>query len=188
MRVPSENLPAHRTHVASLSHRRTRLADRRGSPARRRAQSRALRFDLCDGTRSGFSSDDAYWIAAYDEATDLGSFSPQGDRRQAGTNSAALTTSDIGGLVRTNFNTGGLLFHFVATFKDQPNQTPDGLHPNPRDAQHEILLTHLRRWAMAGPGSNAPLCTVDSLRRRPAETSRPVTPASAVPTRCQSAA
>ncbi|NIH97095.1 hypothetical protein FHU31_004085 [Mycolicibacterium fluoranthenivorans] len=107
----------------------------------------------------GFSSDDAYWIAAYDEATDLGSFSPKGTDGKPVPNSAALTTSDIGGLVRTNFNTGGLLFHFVATFKDQPNQTPDGLHPNPRDAQHEILLTHLRRWAMAGPGSNAPLCT-----------------------------
>ncbi len=106
----------------------------------------------------GFSADDAYWIAAYDEATDLGSFAPKGIDGKPVPNSAALTTSDVGGLVRTNFDTGGLLFHFVATFKDQPNQTPDGLHPNPRDAQHEILLAHLRRWAMAGPGSAAPLC------------------------------
>lgn len=107
----------------------------------------------------GFSADDAYWIAAYDEATDLGSFSPKDINGKPVPNSAALTTSDIGGLVRTNFNTGGLLFHFIPTFKDRPDQTPDGMHPNPLDAQHEIMLAHLRRWAMAGPGSSAPLCT-----------------------------
>lgn len=107
----------------------------------------------------GFSADDAYWIAAYDEATDLGTFTPKGIDGKPVANSAALTTSDIGGLVRTNFGTGGLLFHFVATMKDQPNQNPDGLHPDPTDARHEVMLTHLRRWAMAAPGSAVPLCT-----------------------------
>lgn len=107
----------------------------------------------------GFSTEDAYWIAAYDEATDLGSFAPTNIDGTPAPNAAALTTADVGGLVRTNFATGGLLYHFVAPMKDSSNQQPDGLHPDVDDAKHEVMLAHVRRWALAGPGSAVPLCT-----------------------------
>lgn len=107
----------------------------------------------------GFSVDDAYWIAAYDEAADLGSFTPSNVDGTPAPNASALTTSDVGGLVRTSFSTGGLLFHFLAPIKGDSNLQPDGLHPDVHDAKHEVMIAHLRRWALAGPGSRVPLCT-----------------------------
>ncbi len=107
----------------------------------------------------GFSERDAYWIAAYDEATDLGVFAPRDERGRPVPDAAALTTQDISGLVRTHFATGGFLFHFLPTMRGPADPVPDGLHPDIDDTRHEVMLTHLRRWAMAGPGSGVPLCT-----------------------------
>lgn len=107
----------------------------------------------------GFSAQDAYWIAAYDEATDLGSFVPREVDGRPVPDADALTTKDISGLVRTHFATGGFLFHFLPTLRGPLDPLPDGLHPDVADTAHEVMLTHLRRWAMAGPGSAAPLCT-----------------------------
>ncbi|MGW0044700.1 hypothetical protein [Rhodococcus sp. NPDC003348] len=107
----------------------------------------------------GFSERDAYWIAAYDEATDLGSFTPRDVDGRLVPDAGALTTRDISGLVRTHFATGGFLFHFLPTMRGPSDPVPDGLHPDVGDPRHEVMLTHLRRWAMAGPGSDAPLCT-----------------------------
>ncbi|MFC4604523.1 hypothetical protein [Rhodococcus kronopolitis] len=107
----------------------------------------------------GFSERDAYWIAAYDEATDLGSFAPRDADGRLVPDAAALTTRDIDGLVRTHFATGGFLFHFLPTMRGPSDPQPDGLRPDAEDPAHEVMLTHLRRWAMAGPSSAVPLCT-----------------------------
>ncbi|WP_051997195.1 hypothetical protein [Gordonia paraffinivorans] len=107
----------------------------------------------------GFSLQDAYWIAAYSEATDLGTFRPRDMRGNPVPNAAALTTKDISGLVRTHFKTGGFLFHFLPTMRGPRSPLPNGLRPDVDDPRHEVMLTHIRRWAMEGPGSNAPLCT-----------------------------
>ncbi|MFF0816311.1 hypothetical protein ACFYVR_14340 [Rhodococcus sp. NPDC003318] len=107
----------------------------------------------------GFSERDAYWIAAYDEATDLGTFAPRDVDGEPVADAAALTTADISGLVRTHFATGGFLFHFLPTMRGPRDPEPDGLRPDVDDPAHEVMLTHVRTWAMAGPGSGAPLCT-----------------------------
>lgn len=107
----------------------------------------------------GFSERDAYWIAAYDEATDLGAFAPRDVAGRLVPDADSLTTQDISGLVRTHFATGGFLFHFLPTMRGPSDPQPDGLSPDADDPAHEVMLTHLRRWAMAGPGSAAPLCT-----------------------------
>ncbi|MCQ4119627.1 hypothetical protein [Rhodococcus tibetensis] len=107
----------------------------------------------------GFSVRDAYWIAAYDEATDLGTFAPRDINGQLVADADTWTTKDIGGLVRTHFATGGFLFHFLPTMRGPLDPEPDGLRPDIDDPRHEVMLTHVRRWAMAGPGSSAPLCT-----------------------------
>ncbi|MFD1812163.1 hypothetical protein [Rhodococcus gannanensis] len=107
----------------------------------------------------GFSERDAYWIAAYDEATDLGTFVPRDANGAPVPDAAALTTADISGLVRTHFATGGFLFHFLPTMRGPGDPEPDGLRPDVDDPAHEVMLTHVRRWAMAGPGSAVPLCT-----------------------------
>lgn len=107
----------------------------------------------------GFSERDAYWIAAYDEATDLGTFAPRDINGRLVPDSVAWTTKDIGGLVRTHFATGGFLFHFLPTIRGPLDPEPDGSRPDIGDPRHEVMLTHVRRWAMAGPGSSTPLCT-----------------------------
>lgn len=108
----------------------------------------------------GFSADDAYWIAAYDQATDLGSYSAV-DLTGAQVDSG-LTTSVIDGLVRTNLASGGVYFHFISP-RDKagvPLGTGvDGLHPDMSDPVEEGFLVHLRAWAMVGTGNARPLCT-----------------------------
>lgn len=115
----------------------------------------------------GFSVADAYWIAAYSEATDLGTFAPRDMRGNLVPDSRRLTTKDISGLVRTHFATGGFLFHFLPTLRGPRAPMPNGLRPDVNDTRHEIMLTHLRRWATAGPGSSAPLCTGGFTNRSP---------------------
>ncbi|MFD4179589.1 hypothetical protein [Rhodococcus sp. NPDC058514] len=107
----------------------------------------------------GFSVRDAYWIAAYDEATDLGIFAARDMNGQLVADADASTTKDISGLVRTHFATGGFLYHFLPTMRGPLDPQPNGLRPDVDDPAHEVMLTHVRRWAMAGPGSSAPLCT-----------------------------
>ncbi len=106
----------------------------------------------------GFSATNAYWIAAYDEATDLGSF-------QARDLSGVLVPGDwatatLDGLERTNFDSGGVLFHFHAPRNgglNQPSTTVNGLHPDVDDADEEVFLANLRTWALAA--SSVPQCT-----------------------------
>lgn len=108
----------------------------------------------------GFSSMDAYWIAAYDEATDLGAFEPRDNNSQV-VAGGALATADISGVVRGDFPTGGVLLHFIAPYNGGSATPPaiNGLAPDPRDAKHEPTLANLRAWALAASSAAWPFCT-----------------------------
>lgn len=102
----------------------------------------------------GFLERDAYWIAAYDEAIDLGSFTP------ADINGVPVGsgTATLDGLVRSNFNTGGVLLHFLAPRNNglaTPNPNVNGLRPVVSDP-NEVLLANLRAWVLSDGG--APSC------------------------------
>lgn len=103
----------------------------------------------------GFSPADAYWIAAYDEGTDLGSFAPRDLRNTLLVD--AGTTAQLEGLVRGDFAVGGVLFHFHAP--RAADGGVDGLHPDVTNASVENTLAHLRAWAWAGTGNSRPDCT-----------------------------
>ncbi|MGH7294755.1 MAG: hypothetical protein ACRELB_07480, partial [Polyangiaceae bacterium] len=108
----------------------------------------------------GFSSTDAYWIVAYSEAADRGSFEPR-DETGAVVGGGSLATAEIPGMQRTDFDSGGVLVHFSAPRNaSTPAAVPgiDGLHPDPTDAGTEVVLAHLRAWALAGSGSAHPDC------------------------------
>ena len=107
----------------------------------------------------GFSSTDAYWIAAYDETIDLGSFEPR-DLNGATVGNGTLKTAVLDGMVRTNVNVGGELFHFIAPRNGGSAIVPkvDGLHPDVEDGNIEGFLVHLRSWAQVGSGSSAVEC------------------------------
>ena len=109
----------------------------------------------------GFSASDAYWIAAYDQAVDFGSYAPV-DLHGAPVAGGTLATAVLDGLVRTNGPSGGMFFHFIAprTGPLGPQPVVDGLHPNLSDADAEGFLVHLRAWAMAGSGLTRPACAV----------------------------
>jgi hypothetical protein len=107
--------------------------------------------------RVGFSADDAYWIAVYNEAVDLGEYEPV-DYNGLPFGGGTLATAVIDGFERINLAGGGVYYHFVsprgATVADV-----DGLHPDLQDAETEGFLVHLRAWAMAQEGLGRPLCT-----------------------------
>ena len=99
----------------------------------------------------GFLERDAYWISVYDQAIDFGSFTP------ADINGVAVGsgTAVLDGLVRNNFNTGGVLFHFLAPRNNGlsiPNPNVNGLKPVVSDP-NEVLLANLRGWALSDGGS-----------------------------------
>lgn len=103
----------------------------------------------------GFSSKSAYWIAAYDQATDLSTFTPRTLEGGVVAEGAALTTKSISGVNRGNFDEGGVFFHFVTPRNggaSHPDATVDGLHPEPTDVD-EVLLANLRAWVLQGQGA-----------------------------------
>jgi hypothetical protein len=105
----------------------------------------------------GFPERDAYWIAAYDEASDLGTFVARDASGQA--LSTEKPTAPIDGVVRTNMATAGFLLHFHAP-RNKGTSVPgqvNGLHPDVDNADTEVVVDHLRRWAMYLP--KAPDCT-----------------------------
>ena len=113
----------------------------------------------------GFSATDAYWIAAYDQAVDFGSYAPV-DVHGMPVDGGALATAVLDGLVRTNGPSGGMFFHFISprTGPFGPQPVVDGLHPDLNDADAEGFLVHLRAWAMAASGLARPACA-DGLTR-----------------------
>jgi hypothetical protein len=104
----------------------------------------------------GFSADDAYWIAAYDQAVDFGSYEPV-DLMGQPYGGGGLATARIDGLQRANLQSGGVFFHFISP--RGAAGTVDGLHPDLGDADSEGFLVHLRNWAMAVTGNLQPLCS-----------------------------
>lgn len=108
----------------------------------------------------GFSAEDAYWIAAYDEVADYGAFDVV-DASGASLDGGAWATATLDGYVRTNLASGGMLVHFVTPFhldEAQPISGIDGLAPDVEDGRTEVLLANLRRWALGeGPGCTAGL-------------------------------
>jgi hypothetical protein len=108
----------------------------------------------------GFSLTQAYWIAAYDEAADLGSFTPR-DNNSIPVGDGALTTASITGFVRTNASSGGPLLHVIAPYNGGLTTPPpdvDGLHPDPTDAATEVTLANFRAWALAASSAAKPAC------------------------------
>ena len=136
----------------------------------------------------GFSATDAYWIVAYSEAADRGSFEPRDETGHV-VGGGSLATVSVPGLQRTDFDTGGVLVHFSAPRNlAGAAAVPgiDGLHPDPTDASTELILSHLRAWAMEGSGTAHPDCTAASPPRAPRATTlrgRPATRAGARPPR-----
>jgi len=109
----------------------------------------------------GFSPTDAYWIAAYDEATDLDVFEPR-DNQSKVVGDGSLRTANINGVVRGNLASGGVLLHFVAPYNQGAATPPagiDGLHPVPTSASTEPTLASYRAWALAASSSAKPGCT-----------------------------
>ncbi len=109
----------------------------------------------------GFSATEAYWIAAYDEAADLGSFAPR-DNNSMPIGDGALATADVSGFVRTNAKSGGPVLHVIAPYNHGLNTPPpgiDGLHPDPTDAATEVTLANFRAWALAASSAATPACT-----------------------------
>jgi hypothetical protein len=109
----------------------------------------------------GFSATDAYWISAYDEATDLGSFEPR-DNASAPVGGGALATASISGVVRTDGTSGGVFLHLIAPYNHgAPTPPPgvNGLHPVPTDANTEPTLANFRAWALAASSTAKPACT-----------------------------
>ncbi len=108
----------------------------------------------------GFSSDDAWWIAAFDEVCDYGTF--QAYDMKGEPLDAATQTPTLEGLLRSNTATGGTFFHYVSTYGDgsgSPAPGLDGLVPDVTDESTEFFLAHLRKWAQAGTGPSRVLCT-----------------------------
>ena len=112
----------------------------------------------------GFPQVDAYWMAAYNEATDLGTFQPLlTTTGQPVKSDGSLTTASVSGLERTDFASGGIFVHY-STPRNPNAAAPvpgiDGLHPNALDDVHEVLLANLRTWAVTGTGNSHPECTM----------------------------
>ena len=108
----------------------------------------------------GFSTDDAWWIAAFDEVCDYGTF--QAYDMKGEPLDAATQTPTLEGFLRSNTATGGTFFHYVSTYADgsgSPAPGLDGLVPDVTDESTEFFLAHLRRWAKAGSGPSRVLCT-----------------------------
>lgn len=112
----------------------------------------------------GFDANSAYWIAAYDQAEDLGRYVPadkQGipivdvttcDAANPPAN-CRYVTEDVGGVTRMSMPTGGTLYHFVVPSGGHQHgavEGVDGLHPDVEDAETEGFLNHMRAWAFGG--------------------------------------
>lgn len=106
----------------------------------------------------GFDEDDAYWIAAYDEATDLEIF--QARKLDGSLDTTYPATKSIDGFSRNSPLTGGLLYHFHGPYNGGSSTPPsvDGLDPDVHDEDEEAFLAHVRRWAFGASGSAEPLC------------------------------
>jgi len=109
----------------------------------------------------GFTPDEAFYIAAYDDGTDLGRYTQRNingqliadpDACDAGADdpNCRYTTKKIVGVSKVNVLTGGLFFHFHAPYNERrasPIPGIDGLHPVVESPSAEVFLHQLRNWA-----------------------------------------
>jgi hypothetical protein len=115
----------------------------------------------------GFSADDAYLMAAYDEATDLGQYVPTLADAQRAVDPAACdgsaeepdlcpwVTGTLTGVVRTSLPTGGYALHLSAPFSVSGLLPEvDGKHPDVHDQLTEMTIANVRGWAY----QEGPLC------------------------------
>jgi hypothetical protein len=118
----------------------------------------------------GYRSDVAYWIAAYNEVTDLTRYAPIdqcGGQATSKNSGQRYITAAFNGFARTNTKTDGPLYHYVLPFSPNGNGTdvhgaggvqavypfhyPDPGYPDVIDDIYQGTLYNLRQWAMA-PG------------------------------------
>lgn len=109
----------------------------------------------------GFTRDQAYYIGAYDDATDLGRYVPRGingelladpETCDSGIDGGRCrwVTRALYGLNKVNILTGGLFFHFHAPYNDHSEglvEGINGIHPDTDAPTTEPFISHLRRWA-----------------------------------------
>ncbi|MBI2893837.1 MAG: hypothetical protein HYY06_09815 [Deltaproteobacteria bacterium] len=123
---------------------------------------------------AGIDRERAYWIAAYDQATDSNQYVPFGqsgetlvdDPAACGTESGSewcdWVTAVIDGVGRTSAETGGMFVHYSTPFNERtaaPVDGIDGLHPALDDGRHEPLLVDFRAWALGdGDADVDPMC------------------------------
>lgn len=116
----------------------------------------------------GFTPRDAFFLAAYDQATDSGRHVHRDQRAQAPIDPALcagaeappvcrLNSLSIEGVTRNNFIEGGLFFHFMAS--PEHVEAAEGLAPRVTSETREPFLYALRRWVYG----EAPLCVAGLL-------------------------
>lgn len=127
----------------------------------------------------GYRADVAYWIAAYNEVTDYGQYTPldQCGVLAKSTNSGGqYISAAFNGFVRTNANTDGPLDHYIVNFSPNgqgtdvhgaggvqslyPFHYPKPGYPLHIDTTYQKTLANLRQWAMLKSSEPGILCTV----------------------------
>lgn len=114
----------------------------------------------------GFRADVAYWIAAYDEVTDLAAYAPFdscGTFATPQNSGAKYIAASFNGFARDNMASGGSVYHYVSAFSPAGNGSdvfrrggPQGLYPfrfpspgYPQiDTVYEGTLAAFRGWAL----------------------------------------
>lgn len=116
----------------------------------------------------GLREDVAYWIAAYNESADVGTYVPfdmfgkryydEDPNKRSNLMPEYTTTANMFGWYRQSGMTGGINFHFPAVFKysaqspypgaTNPTYRIDGQQPRLDDPIYEGQLYHLRQWAL----------------------------------------
>jgi len=129
----------------------------------------------------GYRSDVAYWIAAYNEVTDLTMYAPIDQCGGVATSKNSgkhFITAKFNGFERTNIKTDGPLYHYVLSFS--PNGDGTDVHgaggvqavypfhypvsqlvsgyPNSLDDVYQGTLYNLRQWAMQAGNQPGLLC------------------------------
>ena len=113
---------------------------------------------------AGLGARDAYFIAAHNEAVDIGRYlhrdqqgvllaDPAACTGAAPPPECALNSLELGGVNRNNFAGGGIFYHFMAPLEGVSGI--DGFVPPVDDPRAEPQLSHVRRWLYQ---PDAPLC------------------------------
>lgn len=113
---------------------------------------------------AGLGARDAYFIAAHNQAVDIGHYfhrdqngvllaDPDACQGEAPAPECALNSLDLAGVNRNNFSGGGIFYHFMAPLEGADQV--DSFLPPVADPRAEPQLSHVRRWLYH---PEAPLC------------------------------